>query len=384
MNAWPEEANPLYLDLFQVIESNPAQEVRLAALQKLDDLLVPPAPIPRELQTKLEALYLRERDIPVATLLLRLKNRLRLVDKNLTPPESRNFLLKADVPALEQALLELRKVYDSYKAPGATFDDRYQVEGLLAEGGMAKVFKAWRKEDRQQVAIKFLSNEFLSSEDIRRRFEREYNVLSSLHHPNIVEVYDHGASYKECYIVMEYVEGGDLYAWVRRNPVNVPLLLSILHDVCLGLSEVHSHGIVHRDVKPGNILLQPTGKGLQPKLTDFGLAKDPKRDGLTKTSTTMGTVEFLPPEQLSSPRDVTTASDVYSLGGVAYFALSGGQMPAGDYPRLEQLNPDVPAAVHDVVERCLARRPEDRWANAEEVAAALKRAAEPVGSPSAK
>ncbi|MEW5911073.1 MAG: serine/threonine-protein kinase [Thermodesulfobacteriota bacterium] len=324
-----------------------------------------------QLAARLEAAYSAEKDLETAALLLRALNALRLRARLGKAPGAGRKPRELDQEAWRHLLAELKHVHDQAEGRRPALEDVYEIMGLIAEGGMGRVFKARRKENGELVAIKLLDERFLSSHKVRQRFEREYRILKSLDHPNIVKVLDHGADEDRCFIVMEYLPGGDLEAFTRSQPVDVHQALHLLCGTALGLQAAHEQGIIHRDVKPSNVLLTYVTGELVPRLADFGLAKDIGRPGLTSDLTRMGTPEFCSPEQLASAKNVGPASDIYSLGVTCYFVLSGGRYPADDYLRLDQLNPEVPPAVHDTVERCLARRPEDRWPCAKDLAVAL-------------
>jgi serine/threonine-protein kinase len=171
--------------------------------------------------------------------------------------------------------------------------DRYQLQEPIGRGGMATIYRGWDLRMERVVAIKVLRDAYSTDPKFVKRFELEAKAASLLQHPNIVQVYDYGQTYGNYYIVMEYVEGTDLRRYLRsRGVLDVNRAIIIAHDVALGLSAAHRRGIVHRDVKPQNVLV---GRDGSIKLTDFGIAslyKDINAERLTTTGMTLGTVQY--------------------------------------------------------------------------------------------
>ncbi len=264
--------------------------------------------------------------------------------------------------------------------------DQYVVERELGRGGMGAVFLARDARLHRPVAIKVLPPEFSAHADLRERFLRETRVAASFSHPNIVPV--HAIEERDGLLafVMGFVDGETLGARVRRSgPLSVTDAVRILQEMAWALSYAHGRGVVHRDVKPDNILLErASGRAL---VTDFGIARSaaaaPVGEGLTRVGEVVGTPEFMSPEQASG--DVVDGrSDLYSLGIVAYYMLSG-KLPFTNAsptallamhltqppPSLAVLRPDLPDEIVDAVERCLAKSPDQRWASGEALASAL-------------
>ena len=260
---------------------------------------------------------------------------------------------------------------------------RYTVERTLGTGGMALVYLARDEELGRPVAIKVLGERFAADPEFRERFVREARMAARLSHPNIVSVYDVGEEDGQPYIVMECVEGTTLAEEVtRRKRLLAAEVVDLGLQACAALAHAHESGLVHRDVKPQNLLLREDGVL---KIADFGIARAEEATRLTRIGTVLGTVQYLSPEQAAGEH-VTAAADLYSLGAVLYELLSGrpprrfeslAELDAGrDEPvaPLGDLVPGVPAALEDVIMRSLARnpsyRPESAAVFAHELAAA--------------
>jgi serine/threonine-protein kinase len=258
----------------------------------------------------------------------------------------------------------------------AAVGDAYLVNAEIGRGGMAVVYRATDLRLKRAVAIKVLPPELAFREDVRRRFLREAQTAAQLSHPNIVPIYSVDERDGIVFFVMGLVEGESLAACIARGPMPIPDARRILADVAGALAYAHAHGVVHRDVKPDNILLdRESGR---PMVTDFGIARAVEAESrLTVTGIAVGTPAYMSPEQALGEREVDGRSDIYSLGVVAYQALSGvlpfqaGNTPAmmmkhiSETPRpLRSLRADVPPALEGAIARALVKRPEDRWPTA--------------------
>ena len=210
--------------------------------------------------------------------------------------------------------------------------DRYQLQDPIGRGGMATIYRARDLRMDRVVAVKVLREVYSTDPKFVRRFQVEAKAASALQHPNIVQVYDYGQTDGNYYIVMELVEGTDLRRYLRsRGVLDVDRAIIIAHDVSLGLGAAHRRDIVHRDVKPQNVLV---GRGGSIKLTDFGIAsvyKDINAERLTTTGMTLGTVQYYAPEQAQG-EIVSPAADVYALGIVMYEMVTGHPPFDGDSP----------------------------------------------------
>jgi len=265
--------------------------------------------------------------------------------------------------------------------------DRYQIQEPIGHGGMATIYRGRDMRKGRVVAIKVLDEVYNTDRKFVMRFQLEAKAASALRHPNIVRVYDYGQTNGIYYIVMELVEGINLSRYLHSCGSNGVLdkdrAVIIAHDVALGLSAAHRRGIVHRDVKPKNVLV---GRDGSIKLTDFGIAsvyKDISAERLTTTGMTLGTVQYYAPEQALG-EIVSPAADVYALGIVMYEMLTGRTPFDGDTPVAvamqhiqvqptppSQFNPNIPAALEEIMLRCLEKAPERRFRDGSQLARAL-------------
>jgi eukaryotic-like serine/threonine-protein kinase len=257
---------------------------------------------------------------------------------------------------------------------GAVLEGRYRVETPLASGGMSSVYSGLDLRLDRPVAIKVMESAFARDRSFIDRFELEARAAARLHHPNVVAVHDQGVDGEHVYLVMELVSGGTLRDLLtERGPLPAPLALSVLEPVLAALTSAHRAGLVHRDVKPENVLI---GQGGIVKVADFGLVRAVASTGITSDSTILGTVAYLSPEQVETGA-ADARSDVYSAGIVCYEMLTGAPPYLGDTPisvAYRHVNDDVPppsesvpgipAALDDLVLRATRRDPALRPADA--------------------
>ncbi|WNB85575.1 serine/threonine-protein kinase [Cellulomonas sp. ATA003] len=261
---------------------------------------------------------------------------------------------------------------------GTALGGRYRLDRLIAVGGMGEVWVGHDLSLRRSVAVKVLRTEFAGDPGFLERFRTEARNAASLTHPNIAATYDYGEQSGSSYLVMELVDGEPLSDLLEREPVLPEArLLPVLAQTARALDAAHAVGVVHRDVKPGNILLGPGGRV---KITDFGVSTAPDQAPMTATGMVMGTAQYLSPEQAVG-RPATALSDLYSLGVVAYEALAGKRPFTGPTAvdiavahvndPVPPLPPHVSRPVADVVRRLLAKDPADRPASAGALARTL-------------
>ena len=265
---------------------------------------------------------------------------------------------------------------------GQRLSDRYQIIKSIGEGGMANVFLAFDTILEREVAVKVLRGDLASDEKFVRRFQREALAASSLSNPNIVEVYDVGEDNGEYYIVMEYVEGKHLKNLIKkRGKLTVSEVVDISLQLTNGLSVAHDSYIIHRDIKPQNILILANGLV---KITDFGIAVALNATQLTQTNSVMGSVHYLPPEQATG-KQATLQSDIYSIGILMYELLTGRLPYIGDnaveiaLKHLKEKMPDVkdelsnvPNSLANIITRATAKNPKNRYSDAREMYEDLK------------
>jgi beta-lactam-binding protein with PASTA domain/tRNA A-37 threonylcarbamoyl transferase component Bud32 len=270
--------------------------------------------------------------------------------------------------------------------PGAVVAGRYEILDRIAEGGMSTVYRARRRPDGLIVALKVLREPYAADREFVERFTREARAAEALQHPNIVRVYESGRDGETYFIAMEYVDGTDLKGHLRRvGRLAGDDAERVAAAVCEALEYAHHEGIVHRDVKPQNILIAADGTV---KVADFGIARAVSAVTITHPGTVLGTVQYLAPEQARGA-PVGRASDIYSLGAVLYEMLTGRLPFDGDTPiaialkhlrepppRPRALQPDVPVRLEGIVLKAMAKRPDDRYRSARDMAEDLTGRAE--------
>jgi serine/threonine-protein kinase len=260
--------------------------------------------------------------------------------------------------------------------------NRYRIIELLGEGGMAFVFKAKDEQLERFVAIKTLKPSYLENENFVTRFKREAQTAANLNHPNIVQIFDWGVEDNEPYFVMEFIEGTTLSTVISKNKkINIKNVLHIGAQVSSALQAAHESNLVHRDIKPGNIMITPNGKI---KVTDFGIVSIQNEDSdMTKSGTILGTANYISPEQAQGS-SVSSKSDLYSLGIVMYEMLSGrtpfmGETPISiatqhltEKPRpLIEFVENIPSGIDKIILKLLNKKPESRFKSAEDLRAAI-------------
>lgn len=259
---------------------------------------------------------------------------------------------------------------------------KYEVLRLLGSGGMGTVYEARDPVLERRVAVKVLAADLARQAELRERFLREAQAAGRLRHPNIVQVYDVGESNGRLFLAMEFVAGSDLERIIQDVPLSIEWKLDLLRQVCEGLGHAHKHGVIHRDVKPANIRVTPTG---DVKIMDFGIALLQSATSLTKRGLVLGSVHYISPEQVEG-RPVDARADVFSVGAIAFELLSGkrpfeaesvtavmarvayGSADLSQLPRTP-FSPGLEA----IIMNALAHRPQDRYQSLEDLRADLLR-----------
>ena len=260
---------------------------------------------------------------------------------------------------------------------GQKINERYEIVKSIGEGGMANVYLATDNILERKVAIKVLRGDLSADEKFIRRFEREAQSVSNLSHPNIVEVYDVGVEDGNHYIVMEYIDGKTLKQLLnKRESLTLTEVIDIMSQLTDGLSHAHESYIIHRDIKPQNIMIEDNGLI---KITDFGIAMALNATQITQTNSVMGSVHYLPPEQASG-KGATIKSDIYSLGILMYELLTGTVPFKGDnaveialkhmkdkIPSITKQNPAIPQSVENILLKATAKNPRNRYDNVKDM-----------------
>lgn len=271
--------------------------------------------------------------------------------------------------------------------PGYEIGHRYRIIRSLGEGGMANVYLAHDMVLDRDVSVKLLRLDLRDDPSTKRRFHREAMAATQLNDPHIVGIYDVGEDHGLQYMVMQYVNGTDLKAYIKKHyPIPLPQVIDIMEQVLSAVATAHAHGIIHRDLKPQNILID---ENKNVKITDFGIAVAVSQDSLTQTNTLMGSVHYLSPEQARGSI-ATKQSDIYSLG-IILFELLTGKVPfegetavsialkhfREEIPSVREQNKEIPQALENVIIKATAKEPAERYSSVNEMAADLKTVLDP-------
>lgn len=271
--------------------------------------------------------------------------------------------------------------------PGYEIGHRYRIIRSLGEGGMANVYLAHDMVLDRDVSVKLLRLDLRDDPSTKRRFHREAMAATQLNDPHIVGIYDVGEDHGLQYMVMQYVKGTDLKAYIKKHyPIPLPQVIDIMEQVLSAVATAHAHGIIHRDLKPQNILID---ENKNVKITDFGIAVAVSQDSLTQTNTLMGSVHYLSPEQARGSI-ATKQSDIYSLG-IILFELLTRKVPfegetavsialkhfREEIPSVREQNKEIPQALENVIIKATAKEPAERYSSVNEMAADLKTVLDP-------
>src|SRR5512136_977289 len=266
---------------------------------------------------------------------------------------------------------------------GSTFAGRYQIIEELGHGGMGRVYKVFDTKIKEKIALKLIRPEVASDRDTIERFSNEIRLSRRIGQRNVCRMFDIGEAEGAHFITMEYVHGEDLKSLIHMSgSLSLGMLLSVGKQVCDGLAEAHSLGVVHRDLKPQNIMIDKNGNA---KIMDFGIARSIREKGITGPSVMIGTPEYMSPEQAEA-KEVDHRSDIYSLGVMLYematshvpftgeTALSIAMKHKGEAPKNPRsLNPNIPADLSGVILKCLEKDKTKRYQSASDVRSELEK-----------
>ena len=295
-------------------------------------------------------------------------------------------------PGAAAAPTRARAVPGSTLVPGAVLADRYEILKMLGEGGMGTVYKAKDRELDRLVALKVIRPEYANHPETIRRFKQELILARQVTHRNVIRIFDLGISDGLKFITMDFVEGRDLARIIhQRGKLPRAEVCEIVRQICSGLDAAHNEGVVHRDLKPQNIMVDAQGRVF---LMDFGLARSMELVGMTRTGALIGTPTYMSPEQARGEK-ADARTDIFALG-VIFYELLTGTRPYKDEPMMatlvrrtrelatppDQVDPSIPQSLSDIVMKCLQIRADLRYQNAEEILRDLNLVVAPMSSPS--
>ena len=311
-------------------------------------------------------------------------------------PDETNFCAKCATPLTGKDLTwaipaEAADFRNQSLKTGSVVAGRYEIIESLGQGGMGRVYKAYDREVHEEIAIKLIRPEISSDLRTIQRFQNELKLTRKIAHRNVCRLFDLGRDGSIVFITMEYVPGEDLKTTIHRiGPMNVRKTLSVGQQICQGLSEAHGQGVIHRDMKPSNVLIDKEGNV---RIMDFGIALSRETEGLTDPGSIPGTIQYIAPEILNGQKS-EAPSDIYSLGVILYEMVTGRlpfEGPTVIGAAAKQLteiptdpgvfNPGLPPALGRLILKCLAKDPAGRFQKAEEVCMGLSRIEEDLAGP---
>jgi len=263
---------------------------------------------------------------------------------------------------------------ESEHAADKNFLSSYKVLNKIGDGGMSVVFKGIRLADKKEVAIKFLKEEYFTYPAITERFKRECKMCLTFDHPNIIDVFEMDKGGKAGYMVMEHLSLGGVDTILRDERLTLKTALDIIIQVAQAISYIHKKQIIHRDIKLSNLLIKSweNENPIHIKLCDFGISKVIEKEGLTVVGTKMGTEFYTAPEQRESPENADFRSDIYSLGVCLYRLISRKGFPEGNFPSVEDINPQTPKGLNAIILKCLNHEPKQRFQSVDEFLKQIK------------
>jgi len=381
--ASPSRARPLKIPselsaLFQLIGTNNDSALRANAVDRLIQLI----------NTGREEVHLEEikelldseKDIRVATKLLRLLNKIKIGTRFPEDPTSKydRKLSSGEEEKLLEEIERIRGFYDRSMGEDGSFVKKYKVIRKIAEGGMGDIFHGIRIRDNSPVAIKYLRLERFSlktnAETMVARFRREGELLSKvLDHENILKAYEYGEADGEYLIIMEYVEGGTLEEMIDEGFLDPESFFRMAFQLCDAVDCLHRHGIIHRDIKPDNILLEKGKDFPRIKLADLGLAKDKANKKISRCSFSAGTEEYSSPQQWLDARTADERDDIYSMGKTFYQMLTRKTFkPDSQYESIGKHMTNSPDELDSIIRKCITADREERFQTVAELKNSLQ------------